>query len=283
MVVDKNVFPYELSVVIITKDEAPYLKEWLDYHLLAGVDHFYFYDWSTDNTREILQPYINAGIVTYFFYPGRAAQSAAYDDAIKKFRFHSRYMAFIDADEFIFPQDNRGIVEVVDELLAEKPYASGLALNWHFFGSSHQEKADYGRDVIERFVYRAANDNFGLNRNIPLNSGIKNIVNPRKIAFFSSAHNMWYFDGNYTVNEEGGIVLQSFNMPVTDKKIVLNHYHTKSREEYIKRANRGAADGLDHYDQDKFNEHDQNDIFDDRIIEYRNARIKALLPQNGGG
>ena len=38
--VDKNLFLYDLAVVAIFKDEAPYLKEWLDYHLAAGVEHF---------------------------------------------------------------------------------------------------------------------------------------------------------------------------------------------------------------------------------------------------
>ena len=38
---DKNLFLYDLAVVAIFKDEARYLKEWLDYHLLAGVEHFY--------------------------------------------------------------------------------------------------------------------------------------------------------------------------------------------------------------------------------------------------
>ena len=41
--VDKNLFPYDLAVVAILKDEAPYLAEWLDYHLAAGVEHFYLY------------------------------------------------------------------------------------------------------------------------------------------------------------------------------------------------------------------------------------------------
>ncbi|MBO4401217.1 MAG: hypothetical protein J5809_05170 [Selenomonadaceae bacterium] len=35
MAVDKNLFLYDLAVVAIMKNEAPYAKEWLDYHLLA--------------------------------------------------------------------------------------------------------------------------------------------------------------------------------------------------------------------------------------------------------
>ena len=42
--VDKDLFLHDLSVVAILKDEAPYLKEWLHYHLLAGGGHFFFFN-----------------------------------------------------------------------------------------------------------------------------------------------------------------------------------------------------------------------------------------------
>ena len=52
MDVDKNLFMYDLVAVSIVRDEAPYIKEWLDYHLLAGIDHFLIYDNdSADNLR----------------------------------------------------------------------------------------------------------------------------------------------------------------------------------------------------------------------------------------
>ena len=103
--IDKNLFPYDLAVVAILKNEAPYLKEWLDYHLLAGVDHFYLYDNdSPDNQAEVAEPYIEAGLVDYFYLPGQKMQLPAYNDALKKFKFQSRYMAFIDCDEFVYPK-----------------------------------------------------------------------------------------------------------------------------------------------------------------------------------
>ena len=109
MAVDKNLFLHDLAVVAILKCEAPYLKEWLDYHLLAGVDHFYLYDNdSPDNQREVAAPYVKAGLVDYISLPGKAMQLVAYNDAVKRFKFHCRYMAFIDLDEFIFPKSTGG-------------------------------------------------------------------------------------------------------------------------------------------------------------------------------
>ena len=104
-------FKYQLAVVAILKNEAPYIKEWIDYHLLAGVDHFYLYDnESEDNLKAKLRPYIKNGIVTYTYYPGKMKQMVAYNEAIRNYKFECNYMAFIDADEFIFPRNNKAIL-----------------------------------------------------------------------------------------------------------------------------------------------------------------------------
>ena len=103
--VDKNLFLHDLAVVAIMKNEGAYLKEWLDYHLAAGVDHFYLYDnESPDNQAEVAEPYIAAGLVDYISAPGKLMQLVVYNDAVKRFRFQSRHMALIDIDEFIFPK-----------------------------------------------------------------------------------------------------------------------------------------------------------------------------------
>ena len=106
--VDKDLFLHDLSIVAILKCEGPYLKEWIDYHLIAGVDHFYLYDnESPDNQAEVAKPYVEAGLVDYFPIKGKSMQVRAYNDAVKRFKFQSRYMAFIDGDEFIYLKFNK--------------------------------------------------------------------------------------------------------------------------------------------------------------------------------
>src|SRR5271169_6005131 len=57
-------YRYELALVAIFQDEASYLKEWIEFHRLVGVEHFYlFNNLSSDNYREVLDPYIRQGIV----------------------------------------------------------------------------------------------------------------------------------------------------------------------------------------------------------------------------
>src|SRR5579883_479648 len=72
----KGIFPpsgkkkYNLSIVAIFRNEKPYLREWIEYHRLVGVDHFYLYNnKSSDGSLEVLSPFIARGIVTLIDWP----------------------------------------------------------------------------------------------------------------------------------------------------------------------------------------------------------------------
>ena len=281
MSVDRNLFMYNLSVAAIMKNEGPYIKEWLDYNLLAGVEHFYIYDNdSPDNMREILQPYIEKKVVTYIFYPGVARQYEAYIDAVNNFRFESRYIAFIDGDEFIFPQNNKSIGEVLDEIFEKFPEVGGLGINWHMFGSSFLETADYSRGVMERFTMRSDDSDIPISEKTGQrikNAHIKTIADPRKIDYFYNPHFAKYFRGCNAINENGNRVKIFFNNPPTVSKIVINHYWQKSREEYQNKVKRGAADSKGNvYANGEF-AHSCNEVFDDSILDYCEYRKKSIL------
>src|SRR4029077_12293973 len=63
---------YNFSICAIFKNEAAYFREWLEYNLLIGVDHFYLYNnGSTDESASILEPYIQKGVVTLIDWPDR--------------------------------------------------------------------------------------------------------------------------------------------------------------------------------------------------------------------
>lgn len=278
--VDKNLFRYDLAVAAILKNEGHYLKEWLDYHLLAGVDHFYLYDNdSTDNYAEIIAPYVEADLVTSKKISGGSAQFAAYDDAVQSHRFACRYMAFIDLDEFIFPKATTDtITATLDDVLKNFPDASGLAINWQLYGSNGQETADYSRGVLERFTRRAPVDWIVPipHRDIPGgNAQVKTVANPRRIFYFTSAHFPIYFAGNYSVNERGGHVDSYCNSPVTAERLVINHYNVKSREEFIGKLGKGRADkSANYFSAEWFDMYDRNEIFDDGILRHRIARAE---------
>ena len=276
---EKNLFLYDLAVVAIFKDEARYLKEWLDYHLLAGVEHFYLYNNnSSDDFAEVLAPYVEAKLVTLTAWHGKLQMYPAYDDAIEKYRFDCRYMAFIDLDEFIFPKSNQSVAEVADEIFAKYPNAAALGVNWQFFGSNGQEKADYTRGVLERFTRRAKSDwvHVGKNDSNEGNIYIKSIVNPRLVDYFFSPHYAICFADFKTINSRGAETYLAGSYPVAPEKIVINHYFTKSREEFLqKKLSKGSAIvKKNYYNLKAFDFHDRNEEFDDGILQYRAVRAE---------
>ena len=269
--VDKNLFPYNLAVVAIFKDEAPYLREWLDYHLLAGAEHFYLYNNdSSDNYAEILKPYVEANLVTLTDWPGKAMQNPAYLDALNRYRFFCRYMTFIDLDEFILPLKNQSIVEVADEILSRDERAAALAIRWRLFGSNGHETADYSRGVLERFTRRAPDENESAE------PYVKIIGNPRSMKFFAGSHFCKHFGGNFTVDEFGNQVTTYRTAGTSVEKIVLNHYAAKSFEEFSRKDRRGFADNANvrPYTKKLFDSLDRNETFDDGILKYRAARAQ---------
>ena len=272
MDVDKNLFAYDCAIVSIMKNAAPYVKEWLDYHLLAGVDHFYIYDnESEDNFKEILQPYIDAGIVTYIFYPGRRVMMQAFNDAIDNFKYFCRYIAFVDDDEFILPKDNRSIAEVTDEILFDKVRMGGLEISWVMYGSNGLKTAEINRGVLERFTRRAPREE----------ESVKTIVDPRRVNFMWTPHFAVYFDQFVGIRQSDLDGLPNVNFKIADK-IVMNHYPLKSLEEFLRRKKGTDANFGDAWQdiEERFNREDsgRNEVVDKEILKYRAERQSMLVP-----
>ena len=136
-------FDTNLSIVAIVKNETPYIKEWIEYHKIVGVEKFYIYDNdSEDNLKETLQSYIDTGEVVYEHYSGQGVQMSAYQKAIAMYKNHSRYMAFVDIDEFITPIMHDTIPEFIayfEQNICKNPASIGI--NWLMHGfNGHNEK-----------------------------------------------------------------------------------------------------------------------------------------------
>lgn len=135
-----NVFSYEFAIGSMFRNEAPYLKEWIEYHKMIGVDHFFLYnDKSMDNWEEVLAPYIEEGLVEVFYWPTESKeyyisnQVNAFRNSIQRSRSsHTSWLAFIDIDEFLFPMKEKTIVDCMNKHFSE---ASAVYVNWRCFGA----------------------------------------------------------------------------------------------------------------------------------------------------
>ncbi len=260
-----------LSFVAIAKNEGPYIKEWIEFHKLVGVTKFYIYDnESTDNLKEILQDYIDSGEVVYKYYPGQGKQLVAYQEAINDYKNKTKYMGFIDLDEFVIPVENESLTDAIEDIMKKDNKIAGVGINWMIYGSSGLIDKPEGL-VTENYKYRAVNG-FGANNHI------KTICNPRKVIKPLEPHSFKYEPEYYCVNEDSKKIFGPFNPGCSYKKLRINHYFSKSQNEYIKKKDRGLADHTDNLKRtmNDFYAHDKNDVYD-YIMEKYMQKLKTNL------
>lgn len=140
---------YNLVICGIFKDEAPFLKEWVTYHHLLGVEHFYLYNNnSTDDFANALDEFIKHGIVTLIDWPIIPGQLSAYSNFYKEYAQDTQWVSFLDIDEFIVPRKDTSII---DWLKRHDKYPI-ISMYWKMFGSNGQLKHDLSKLVTEQYV-----------------------------------------------------------------------------------------------------------------------------------
>jgi hypothetical protein len=222
-----------LSVCAIYRDEARYLREWVAFHRLVGVDRFYLYNnRSTDDHLEALAPYLEDGTVEvrdWRLYPG---QVAAYEHCVAEHREDSRWIACIDIDEFLFSPTGRPL----SELLPDFETWPGVGVHRTAFGTSGHATPQAGL-VIENYVRRAQDEKtMGV---------IKSIVDPARVESCHSCHAFTYHDGALAVDE----TKQPIGPPISHTEtmshslLVVNHYWTKSEQEAREKLSKPTAYG----------------------------------------
>jgi hypothetical protein len=218
-----------LSLCLIVKNENTYLKEWLDYHILIGVEHFWIYDNESDvPVSRTLADYIQSGWVTVNNIKGPAMQLFAYDHCVQTYGLHSKWIGFIDTDEFIVLREGKNL----PEFLVPYEQYGGLAISSLFFGHGGNKKRPAAGQIAG---YR-----FRTHERFSFNRLVKMIIQPEKVIYPVSPHSFIYKDRFFSVNEnEWHVDAQSF--PCHIKKIQVNHYFTRSEEEWNQKLSRGNA------------------------------------------
>jgi Glycosyltransferase family 92 len=232
-------YQYDLAIGAIFKDEAPYLKEWIEFHKLVGVDHFYLYDnGSSDDYASVLQPYIDCGEVELFQWPyvGTSwehwlyeVQAGAYQDCVFRAQGKVKWLAIIDIDEFLTPISNLNVLDV----LAEFEAFGGVCFNWKLFGHSGLMELEPDKLLIESLVMTAVHDR-------PTHFGVKSVVRPERVEKCNHPHYMIYKEGFYHVNanKEPCIDSQGVTNGVYYDKLVVNHYWSRTGNYLYKKLQR---------------------------------------------
>lgn len=221
-----------LTLMVGVKNEASYIPEWIEFHLLQGVDHFLIYDnGSTDNLAEVLEPYTADGTVTLLQVPleyqNNGAGVWAIQHAVSWGVNGTNWLMVSGVDEYLFCPEG----ENLPHFLREFELHAGLAVSWKMFNSSGQEQRLPGL-VIERFTdtYREGTPH------------VKSIIQPRKIQAIANPHFFITHEPWSIVNENHEEVLSAHPPYVSFRRIRINHYWTMSRAEFEAKMRKGRSD-----------------------------------------
>jgi hypothetical protein len=123
-------------------DKKYELVEWIEYHLMIGIEHFYLYDhFSSDNLELFLRSYIERNIVTIVRWPYKPLeghhwnmiQSASMNHALKNFGPFNSWMGYFDVDEYFqikniteFSVGTIHLSSLLDQRFPESRYPGGV-------------------------------------------------------------------------------------------------------------------------------------------------------------
>jgi Glycosyl transferase family 2 len=259
-----------VGVAAIFRNEKPYILEWLAHHRLLGVERFFVADNdSNDGTSELLRSLADCGFLSFHRFPspaGATPQLPAYRMLLREHGHEVDWMAFIDADEFIWPMgEERSLPAFLDAMARRHPDMGALVLNWASFGSGGQLHHMPGL-VVERFTWHAEPEHF-------IHSPIKTVLRPRDFVDFSCCHNALLKPGRLHLHTNGEPRQPDPDYAdIPQKRFIrsartcwegfrVNHYVVKSYQEFDQRKRtKGRAFFARPLNQDYFLWHDLNQV-----------------------
>lgn len=263
-----------LSICAVFQDEARWLKEWLEFHQMVGVEHFYlFNNNSTDNYADVLRPYIDRGIVDLFEWPSPeeevfyTTQVEVYNHCIELCVGHTQWLAIIDIDEFLCPVSTPDLPSFLKQHESRRGLG-GIMVFWQMYGTSWIPRLRDDELLTEHMVFK-----------LPTYDGrnhqVKTICKPQTVSRYD-VHGAHYKTGfwDMTTNGHGGP-----HQPTQINQLRINHYWTRDDDFLvnIKKPRREKYEGGQWSDETlnrhrhEYNQHE--DRFMDRFVPRLKERI----------
>ena len=217
-------WPVTLAVGAIFRDEARYLPEWIAFHRRQGVERFYLYENnSNDDWEAALAPF--SDVVELRHWPDHPGQFSAYSDCLQRHRQDTRWIAFIDVDEFLFSPTGRSLPDVLSRFSG----VPAVVANWRIYGTNGHEVPPKG-SVIDNYPIPEPDHD-------PVNLHVKSIVFPSMTSsLVQNPHSFRYYAR--AVGEDETPVSGCLRDPPTADLLRVNHYITRSRQEWAAKLRR---------------------------------------------
>lgn len=217
-------YQYFLSMVTVVRDENDYLEEWIRYHIEElGFEHFYLYDnESSIPAKRYLEDAGFKHLDKITFLDWETSENTQHDihvHFLEHFGKETKWYFAADPDEYVLIKDKS---KTLREFLEENDRYAAIECIWRHFNANGLEKKTDGTDM-ERFTtevdwhYGKGHGKFFAHSN-----RTKDFANYRPYIRFEAA-------------------VLSGEKSKADDFFQLNHYYTRSYEEWLKKIKRGTV------------------------------------------
>lgn len=221
----------KLVICTVFKDEAPFLKEWLDFHFRQGVDHVLLIDnFSSDQPHQVLKDYLDQGKVSLLQTRSpkmsTVIQARELNRGVRHLRingFRNCWCAFIDVDEFLYSTGHSNLKEVLQDFSKRKTGA--VLANWMMFGTSHLQDIDPARPMLRQFTLRAP-DKMHSHRMFKPITWLPNVLG------FTEGPHLPVLRKGAEVYYSNGEVFDPANRLIVHQPLRINHYWYRSENYY---------------------------------------------------
>lgn len=225
----------DVALCAIVRCENKYLREWVGHHLALGVKKIIICDNSYDGEEqpvEVLSDFILNGQVEVLDFRNQGGdynvQDVAYNYVYRRYGSTFGWIGFLDIDEMVDGCDD------LPKLLNGKD-ADVVVLSWRMMTDSglvHYEP----KPVMDRFTVPAKQPRYPDGKEFVkcfVRGGISGLT------FETQPHCPTQPKGLHVVNAKGEQVEQSAAIFPSYDVAWVNHYHTKTAEEFLEKVRRG--------------------------------------------
>jgi hypothetical protein len=222
---------FNTAICLLIKDENDYINEWLDWHINIGFQHFYIYD---NGSKIPIEESVNdryKSYCTFIDFSGdhKNTQLDCYTNALENYGGRVNWLAFIDTDEFVRTVNG----ENINDFLLNYEEHDGLYVRWIIYNANGLYEKD-PRPQRERFTT--------ISPRHPTKPCGKSIIKPSKIKWMGT-HFPTGIIGRCDMVDSNGVYMRTALSDFSpNDKIVIDHYFTRSYEEWLEKARRGSCD-----------------------------------------
>lgn len=237
-------YKYQTSVCLLIKDENEFLEEWLDNYYNLGIEHFFIYDNNSKipivKTLECIRNgfYIDKCDVILFTEYNHM-QYDCYENCLKRFGDISKWIGFFDTDELLeFTDNSSNINDFLQRFDADD--ISCVWIPWQLYNANgHISKPNGG--MRENYTSTII-DPFGLYGKVFVRTS-----RTMKVWVHNADSYNYYFQtvdpsGNYLYEIYRNLTINAFKGEYIYPHAKINHYITRSFNEWCEKMARGTCD-----------------------------------------